>query len=237
MTEASLAAITGLRVEARIAERAGWRAAYGGGHFRASERAIERVLGAGATALLSFGIAGGLAPGLRPGTLVMADRVIGDSGDSAPPTCLARDSGRAFNIVLGAVFGATAPVGSALAKRAIFERTGALAVDLESALVAAAASRARLPYAVLRAIADPAERDLPNAALVPLRDSGGPDLPAVLGALLREPGQLLRLCRVALDTRAALGALGRGVRVLEPALTRMAMTGRLIEGPGLDSPV
>src|SRR6185437_16644110 len=65
----------------------------------------------------------------------------------------------------GDILGATEPAASPEGKAALFRATGAVAVDLESHLVAAAAERARKPFLVLRAIADPALRALPPAAV------------------------------------------------------------------------
>ena len=66
------------------------------------------------------------------------------------------------------------------AKRAAWRETGALAVDMESAVVARAADAAGIPFLVLRAIADPAVRELPSAALIPLAENGTPALARVL---------------------------------------------------------
>jgi hypothetical protein len=204
VTAARVAAVTGLRAEARLAARGLWRVGCAGGDAAATKAEIDRLVAAGATVLVSFGIAGGLDPALLPGTLVVADRVIGAAGAHPPPLVPALAGAR-----IGAVVGAAAPAATAAAKAALFRQSGALAVDLESALVAAAAARAGLPYAVLRAVADPASRDLPQAACIPLRGDGTPDLAAVLVSVARRPGQVPALIRVARDTRAALATLAR----------------------------
>ena len=68
--------------------------------------------------------------------------------------------------------GATRIVATQADKARAWIDTGALAVDLESAVVARAAAAAGIPFLVLRAIADPATRHLPparlNDGLVPL---------------------------------------------------------------------
>jgi len=60
---------------------------------------------------------------------------------------------------------------------------------------------------VLRAIADPAVRELPPAALVPLDDDGRPALGRVLASVMRRPQQLPTLLAVAREARQALQAL------------------------------
>jgi hypothetical protein len=110
--------------------------------------------------------------------------------------------------------GADAPVASVAAKSALYAATRAAAVDMESAAVARAAARHGLPFAILRAIADPAQRPLPPAALVAMRADGGVDLAAVLGALARSPGQLPALVRLGLDSRRAFSSLVRARALL-----------------------
>lgn len=209
-----VAAICGLRAEVRIAERLFWKAACAGGDPGATGEAARRLVGEGATLLLSFGIAGGLDPALPPGTVVLADRVV---VDGTPRDCL-RLAGPPSGFRIAPVIGAAEPAATAARKRELFA-SGAAAVDLESGIVALVAAAAGLPFAVLRAIADPAGCDLPPAALLPLRRDGTPDLRGVVVSLAREPRQLPALLRLAADTRAALEALRRAAPLLAEALS------------------
>ena len=122
------------------------------------------------------------------------------------------DAGGQF--VLADIAGVDAPVTDAADKTALFAATGAAAVDMESAIVARAAQRHRLPFAILRVIADPSHRPLPNAALVAMRADGELDLAAVLGALIRDPRQLPALMRLAVDSSGAFSALVRARALL-----------------------
>jgi hypothetical protein len=112
------------------------------------------------------------------------------------------------------VLGGDRIIGRTQIKADLFQRTGALAVDLESGGVARAAAAQAVPFVVLRAIADAAASDLPPAALVGLDRQGGIALGAVLASLWREPRQLARLFGTAGDTRAALRALAGAIRPL-----------------------
>jgi adenosylhomocysteine nucleosidase len=174
------------------------------------------------TDFLSFGIAGGLAPGLMPGTLLLPRRVQGEDGMVFPvdEAWHARVSAALLTMGLTPVeadlVGASRAVADAAAKAALHRQSGAVAVDLESAILAAAARRVGRPFLVLRAIADPAGQNLPPAAAIALDEAGHPDWGGVLVSLLREPGQIPALLQVAGATRRALTALRRAREVLRP---------------------
>ena len=88
------------------------------------------------------------------------------------------------------------------------------AVDLESGAVARVAQAHGLPFAAPRAIADPATRTLPPAALVPLKPSGGIDLPRILLSVLAKPAQIPALIGLARDAGQARGGLVARVKTL-----------------------
>ena len=83
--------VVGLRAEALLARRLGVPVVIGGGTAAGAEAAARRaVVAAGATALVSFGLAGGLDPGLRPGALVVPTAVLcGDRSFAADPALMA----------------------------------------------------------------------------------------------------------------------------------------------------
>lgn len=195
--------VTGLLAEARIAAPLG-RALAGGGTWAGAEAAAERLIAGGARALLSFGLAGGLAPGLRAGECVVPALVVGpDERFPVPPALSQRLGGGAA----GCLVSVSEPVASARAKCALREATGAIACDMESVPVARVAARHGVPFAVLRAICDPAERDLPPAALIAMEPGGGLALRRVLGSLARRPGQIGDMLALARDAAAARRAL------------------------------
>ncbi len=199
-----IGAIVGFGAEARILAHTGWRVAMAGGRPERAEALARGMAQDGATLLLSVGTAGGLAPGLPPGTVINADgvwtpdRVFACAPFAAP--------GRP-----GLIATVDTVLADARDKRALFERSGALAVDMESVGVARAALDAGIPFAVLRVIADPAERTLPKATLTALDENGGIRLGAVFASILRDPRQIGGLIRVGRDTNIALAALKAAV--------------------------
>lgn len=211
---------TGLEVEAKIARRAGLHAVVGAGDYRRTVKVVEEAAAA-AECLVSFGIAGALKPGLRSGDIILSTEVVDEdrrwlTSDSIRPRIgtLAEEIG-AFE---GPVLGAQLPVATKRDKRAAWKATGAVAVDLESVVVARAAAALGIPFVVLRAIADPAVRELPPAALVPLADDGTPALRQVLASVLARPRQLPTLLTVAREARQALQALVGPAYALNRAL-------------------
>jgi adenosylhomocysteine nucleosidase len=210
-----IGAVVGLATEARIARRTGWAVAVGGGTAAGAASAAIALAEQGCTGLISFGLAGGLDPALRRGTLIVPSAVIaGDASHATDPT-LSRMLG---GTTPHALFGADAIVASVAAKRVLRERTGAAAVDLESAAVARIADGRGIPFAVLRAICDPADRALPPAAQVALDAGGEVSIWRVLASIAMHPAQLPALLALAADAASAKRSLVARVRQIAPAL-------------------
>lgn len=215
--------VTGMAFEARVARGAGVTTVFAA---RADllERALTEALAQGASGVISFGTAGGLAPGLEPGTLVIADAIEGPFGrmptDRVWSDRLAAAlaaSPLAARVQRGVEAAVSAPLVVAADKAALHAANGALAVDMESHLAAAAATARGLPFAVCRAIVDPAWRTLPKAAMAGLRDDGTTAVLPVLRELARQPAQLGALLRIAADARAARASLVEARRLFAAA--------------------
>ena len=164
--------------------------------------------------VISWGVCGGLDPKLRPGDLILGAEVVSDgrvvATDQALTSSLARGlAPAATRIAVQRMAGAAAPVLTADAKSELRRATGAAGVDMESLAAGGFAAERRIPFAILRAVADPAERSLPPLALKAVRPDGRIDAMAVIGGLARSPGQFAGLCATALDSRAAFQALTR----------------------------
>jgi adenosylhomocysteine nucleosidase len=209
---ASPAFLVGFAAEANIARRLGWKVAIGGGSTEGAARAVRQLIESGATGVVSFGLAGGLDPGLPAGTLIVANEVV--AGGQIWPT----------NALLSAQLGGATGhrclgldriVDSPAEKRRLGCETGAAAVDMESGAVAATASAMDVPFAVLRAICDPADTALPPAALVAL-DSAGRIAPAPLAwSILTHPWQIGALLALARDAATARRALRSRITTMQ----------------------
>ncbi len=200
--------VVGLAAEARIARRLGHPVAIGGGGAAGAEAAARLLVAEGAEALLSFGLCGGLDPALRPGAVLIPEAVL-DSGTryAASLGLAARFGGLTPHVLLGG-----ARIAATVAeKRALRQATGAAAIDLESGAVARVAAASGLPFAVLRAVCDPAGEDLPPAALVALDGAGAMGFLRILASLAARPAQLPALLGLASHAAAARRGLLRAV--------------------------
>lgn len=200
---------SGLAAEAKIARAAGFPVVIGAGDRERTAALVESAV-EGANCLMSFGIAGALAPDLRAGDVVISAEVVA-GGDRWRADEWFQDRVAELASEIGAlrgpVLGARAILATEADKSRAWRETGALAVDLESDVVARIATQAGIPFLVARTIADTAYRELPPAALIPLSEAGTPNLARVLGSVLRRPGQIRTLIRLAWETRMALSAL------------------------------
>jgi hopanoid-associated phosphorylase len=214
-----IVAVCGLSREARLVGGERIFAVAGGGDAARLESRLEVTIRAGGRALISIGLAGALAPDLQPGDLVVADAVVaGAERIVTDPVWTTRLAAALPKRRWGDVLGSDAPITDPADKRALNRRTHALAVDMESHVTARVARRHGLPFAVLRAICDPADRAVPEVAARAITPDGGTDVLAVIRGILGEPALVPPLFRLARDSGAAFAALRRARLVLGPRL-------------------
>jgi len=206
-----LGIITGMASEARIFGGDALTIS-AGGDPGATRAGIASLIARGADRLVSFGIAGALDPTLKPGDLIIGSAVQTTDGvrASVDQKWLVQLSTHLSGARVADVVGSTQIAATVEQKAMLHRDTGAACVDQESHWVADAAHANRLPFIVIRAIADRAGDTLPPAVLVGLDAQGNPRTGAVIGALLRNPVQLPGLIRVALQTNRAMRSLLRG---------------------------
>ncbi len=172
----------------------------GGGFPPGAARAAARLVEKNVEAIISFGLAGGLNPALPPGALLVPRCVLDGVKRFCCDNALLEILGGAN---CGAIMAGQRIVQSVAEKSRLFQEVMADGVDLESGSVARVAASAGLPFAVLRAVADPAERDLPPAALIALNSAGDIKVSAVLASVFRQPGQIPVLLAIARDAAKA----------------------------------
>jgi adenosylhomocysteine nucleosidase len=203
-----------------------WLAVSGIGPAAAAAAARRLVL-AGASGLASYGMAGGLDPTLICGSVLLPEEVTTGDRERAnarwptspqwrnrlssalPPSCI---------VWGGALLTSERPLGHPAIKAAAWRRTGAAAVDMESAAIAQVASQAGLPFVALRVIVDTAADELPRAVIA-ASVGGRLRIGPLIGNLARAPGDVAaliglaaryRIARRVLASLVAAGSRSRG---------------------------
>jgi len=193
-----------------------------GADARRARVSARELADAGCVALVSFGLAGGLDPALRSGDVILADRVAGkgvilradEAWHARAGALLQEETG----VTVGLLAGADVMVGTPEEKRRLHEETGAIAVDMESPVVAATARQFNLPFLAVRVIADTADGRVPNWLSEVIDEVGAVKTGTFCTGLLRRPGDVPDIVRLAGANRRALASLRRVAALLGPGL-------------------
>lgn len=182
-----------LEVEERAARKGGARAARVG---------LGASLPLPDGRLVGFGLAGALVPGLEPGALITAERIVDEWGR----VLWEGDPIQVGDARPGVICAAAEVVDEPESRRALAERTGAVAVDLESGTLARSGRLA----GVVRAISDTPATPVGCLACAATAD-GRTDWGVVAKSVLKEP---VKTVRAALGARKALASLERAAEAL-----------------------
>ncbi|MBN1921440.1 MAG: hypothetical protein JW892_09360 [Anaerolineae bacterium] len=196
----------------------------GMGRARAEAAAVAVFEHAPVTAVLSIGFSGALSTALEVGDLILASSLLalsdfGSDDTALPPyppdsTLLhaATASLRAASqrVIIGQTFTAPAVISTPGEKQALHDRTGAIAVDMESYWIARLAATHGLPFLVLRVISDALHDPLPPFEQF-LDVDGALHIHQLATCLLRNPRNLSLLIRTARHSGHARRALTMGV--------------------------
>ena len=172
LTEPAIALITGLEFEARIARRVIKNTGSPDLVFVAgigglwAEKVVIEAVRAGASGIVSFGVCGGLDPALLAGSVILPQTILGPdtiSVDMIWRDKLANLLKDSFDITGGALLAVENPVETVEEKSALYQQTGACAVDMESAQLARLAAQHNLPFIAVRVVHDPASQAIAPA--------------------------------------------------------------------------
>lgn len=173
--------------------------------MRSGAQAAERVIdGTSPDHLIVTGIAGGIGASVAIGDLIVPELVLDlETGRELRPTPLGVAPRRGTLASSDGLLEAPAE-----AKR-LGER-GVIAIDMETAAIAAVCEQRGCPWSVFRAVSDRADDGSTDAAVFGLVDSdGNPKLGAVARFVLRRPHRIAQLVRLARGTNAATAAAAR----------------------------
>ena len=178
--------------------------------------AAQDLLENGATALVSWGFAGGLLPGLPAGSLILPEKVIAADQivypvDSAWHKRLCRRVQGYIDLNEGPLAESPAMLASCAEKKKFFSRTGAIAVDMESASMALFAKKAGVSFMAIRAITDPVEMVIPRSVQNSVDELGRVWLSKFIKGVIKHPMDLPLLDRLARNYRAARASLAKVV--------------------------
>lgn len=175
-------------------------------------RVAERLLDRGPfERVLVVGIAGGIGPGVTVGDLVVPELVVDlASGAEHRPSPLGE----------GVPRGVLATSDELVVDReavARLERRGVVAVDMETAAIAAVCERRGCAWSVFRGISDRADDGSVDPAILALAGPDGDGDPAAVARfVLTRPWRIPRLVRLARGMRAAADVAARAAaRALE----------------------
>lgn len=182
--------------------------------------------------VITCGVAGALSPQLRTGEVLLPDRILLSEGGRcdepravaiAPQTLEMAEramSGAGLAWHTGTLLTAGSVVATANDKRATYEATAALAVDMESGAIAEEIGAQGLPPLCLRTIMDEAHEEIPGAAAVGTDGRLSPLRAA--GVFLKNPAIAARLPSLMRKLDRAGTSLARALEVICAASQEMA---------------
>ena len=182
-------------------------------------QALDSLLGAAPGAarvscVISAGFAGGLRDGFAVGDIILASEIIDVNGGrwrSTWPVELARGGDVALRS--GRLVTAPRIIATAAEKRRLGQEHDAVAVDMESAIVAERCADRAIPFGALRTISDPVQMGL-SEELMSLFGDEMPPVSRAAGALWSKPGLIKEMWRLGRNTRFAARRLAATLSVL-----------------------
>jgi adenosylhomocysteine nucleosidase len=191
-----------------------------------AHRAFEEIREADLVILT--GVAGALADKLEIGDAILGDRLMTRAGDDAHPARTIEVSRTHFDQASaaldaagirhtrGAILTVKYPLATEADKRLAGASTGAIAVDMETAVIAFEAASRGIPFIAIRTIMDTVEHDVAGAGLA---DENGKVRPLKAAATLaRNPAMVAGVIRLVRNLRKASDAMAVAVEALARAL-------------------
>ncbi|MFH1829693.1 MAG: hypothetical protein ABH871_02800 [Pseudomonadota bacterium] len=152
--------------------------------------------------IIHTGYCGGADPALQPGDLVIAESVIdsntgqrheADKNLVLRANKLIQNTGMRGSV--GALVTVDSVVNSPHDKAFLATQHSCIGIDMESAQLAHACSKAAVPYLVVRAVLDPLDYHLPDLTGA-IAENGSTDGFALASHLIRKPADVLKLTKI-----------------------------------------
>ena len=190
----------------------------GMGSRRARSAALH-VIGLGASAVVSWGTAGGLDPQVSVGSLVLPDQIIDQQQRVFPVDSSWRDQyhaslGAVASVSRGALLQVDEIITAVAGKRQLFARCQAVAIDMESAAIAAVAQEQGARFIAVRGIVDAADSVVPEWLSQSLSAAGEIRPWALMSRLCRRPLRVFELIQLARAFSAAKSTLQKAAKLI-----------------------
>ena len=189
------------------------------GELRA-QHAAEELIKKGVTRLLVFGVCGALSPALKAGDLILPKTVLSPDGTSYQADATWRDSfSNKLNCDLQvhteSLLHADEIIKDKTEKQLLFEKYNAIATDMESFAVARVATKADIPFLIVRAVSDPVDYFFPRIILNSLREDGRINPVKFALNLMRYPNEIGSLIQMGKYFKAAKKTLRSVLPLIE----------------------
>jgi len=189
----------------------------------------------GAALIISTGCCGGLVAAASVGMLGIPDQVL-QLSDSAVATAPAPDlrlqakarlvaEGLGLHVGLGQLATVCAPLCTPQDKQDAHLRSGAVAVDMETAAIAEAARQMGIPYVSIRVVLDTVSERLPDPNHRSADPEGGRWPGRLLKAAVSHPVAVMDLARLAMRLRTVSAPLARTIAAFVNDLDEPAGSG------------
>jgi len=190
--------------------------------YTSSLNATKELIKLNVDALISWGIAGATCNSVNTGDLILAESVVCEyreriynaSSDWYKKIIYHFDSSLS-NILKGSVVSTNDICSTSEKKIELFKKTGALAIDMESAAMAEVAIDNNIDFIVIRAIADNASLNIPEALIKNIDGFGRVKIIKLIISCLLHPSQINQIFLLAISYKKALKSLENFSRVLK----------------------
>ncbi|NOQ17440.1 MAG: phosphorylase [Methyloprofundus sp.] len=189
-----------------------------------AKKATEKLLANGVKQIISWGCAGALAPHLKSGDLIIPKLIQTQSNN-----LISTDTSLHKNIVNalssqtyfeGTLIESSLIIASAKEKLSLFNKSSAIAVDMESAAAAQVCQKKNIPFIAIRTIVDPANFNLPTAISHSMTSEGCVSLAKLILYLISHPSEIPSLIQLGKHFKAA----NKKLKQISPLLTQVAMS-------------
>ncbi len=183
----------------------------------------RKLIHSGADALVSWGTAGGLSEERKAGDILLPEFIQLESAqqyqtDSEWRQQLIQQLDPDIKVHGGLLLHTENVITSKQHKSQLGYSTGAVAVDMESGVIAALANQNNIPVLIIRSIVDTYDETIPVSATKSIDEFGRTNIPTLITHLLKMPADIPKLIRLGSHFNQARKSLTRLSRLLGTTL-------------------